>query len=285
MKAPLFPRPSLIVSASDNPDALNLVLESVGLQTRLLPEVEILIADQSTDDQIAIVVKKWSRALPGRVERFRSSGNSASSAPVLNCAARAATGDYLIFVDGDCLLERHFIADHLRNAKPATFVQGRRARVRTRYVRRVSLRSFRPMVWFLRRRIHGWRLGLRRPWPAVRLNDARAINGYNFALWREDFFRVNGFDETFDEGGDEVAELAERLWHAGLTLRTITGQAIVYHLDHHHRARYRTSVSEKILERTRREKLVRCEHGVTNIVPAAARSAPKALGVATLASS
>lgn len=283
MQASLSPRLSLIVSTSENPDALNLVLESVSLQTPRPRSIEILIADQSNDDQITLVEKKWSRVLPCRVERFWLSVNSSSTAPVLNAAARAATGDYLVFVDGDCLLERHFIADHLSHAKPGTFVQGRRARVRGRYARRVSPRSFRPMLWFFLRRIHGLSRGIRRPWPAVSVNEAHAINSYNFAVWREDFFRVNGFDETFDEGGDEFIELAERLRHAGLMLRTITGQAIVYHLDHRHRARYRTTVSEKILERTRREKLIRCERGLT--YAAVARNAGKSSDAATLASS
>jgi hypothetical protein len=253
-------RPSLIVSTSDNPDALNLVLESICLQTRL--PCEVLIADQSTDNQSTLVAGKWSAVLPCPVQIFQPSGDRNSRAPVLNRAVRAATGNYLIFIDGDCLLHRRFIADHCRQARPGTFVQGRRAGVRARFVRRLSPRSFRPLIWFLQRRSHGLRQGFRRPWPSVRLNDRRSIHGCNFAVWRDDCFRANGFNEAFDESRHEMVELAERLFNAGLTLRTITGRAIVYHLDHRPVAWYGTGVSARILERTRRERIIRCELGL-----------------------
>jgi GT2 family glycosyltransferase len=129
------------------------------------------------------------------------------------------------------------------------------------------------MVWFMRRRIYGLRQGIRRPWAAVRKNDFRAIHGCNFALWRSDLVKVNGFDEAFDESGREFLELVERLRNAGMTVRSVTGQAIVYHLDHHRTARYRTRLSDEILERTRREKRVRCEHGVVSTA-VATQSAP-----------
>jgi GT2 family glycosyltransferase len=184
-----------------------------------------------------------------------------SRVPVLNQAIRAARSEYLIFIEGDCLPHRRFIEDHMRHAYPNSFVQGRRARVRARYVHRVHT-PFRPMLWLMRRRILGVREGVRRPWPSIRINDRRLIHGCNFAVWRKDLIRVNGFDETFDEPGYELIELAERLLNSGLTLRTITGQAIVYHLDHRHLARYGTLNSERILERTRQEKRTTCDRGL-----------------------
>ena len=43
---------------------------------------------------------------------------------------------------------------------------------------------------------------------------------------------------------------------------TVTGHAIVYHLDHRQVARYRSVRSANIVEETRREKIVRCQHGL-----------------------
>lgn len=253
-------RPSLIISTSDNPVALNLVLEAISLQTRA--PAELLIADDGSDDQTTAVIERWSARLPFPVQRFWQPHQGFRKTVILNRTVRAATGDYLIFMDGDCLPHRRFVADHLRHAQPGAFVQGRRAGIRARYVRQVSPRRFHPLMLFLARRLYGLRRGLRRPWAIVRVNDRSLIQGCNFAVWRDDFFRVNGYDESFVGWGHEDTELAERLCNSGLICKTVIGQAIVYHLDHPRVARYRIAVNERILERTKREKRTRCERGI-----------------------
>ena len=265
-------RATLIVSTYDRPDSLERVLGSIARQS-CLPH-EIFIVDQSEDPATSGVVKLWSSRLSVTLQRFSAPNpGSRSFSSALNCAVQAARGDYLIFVEGDCLLHRSFISDHLAHAAAGAFVQGRRAGVRARYVRRVSTQSFHPWIWFLQRRAYGLHEGIRRPWPAVRLNDFRRVHRCNFAAWREDLWRVNGFNTAFDERGCEVIELAERLRNAGLTLKVITGQAIVYHLDHRRTARYHTHVNENVLDRTRREKLMRCERGLAETPPAASTPA------------
>lgn len=254
-------RPSLIVSTSDNPVALDLVLEGVSLQSRAA--AELLIADDGSDDVTKQVIQKWSARFAFPVHHFWQPHIGFRKTVILNRTVRASTGDYLIFIDGDCLPHRHFIADHLRHAEPGAFIQGRRAGIRARHVRRVSPRRIHPVFLFLTRRLYGLKRGLRRPWPIVRVNDRSLIQGCNFAVWREDFFHVNGYDESFVGWGHEDTELAERLCNSGLTCKTIIGQAIVYHLDHPRVARYRTHVNERILERTKREKRTRCERGIT----------------------
>lgn len=254
-------RLSLIVSTSDNPLALDLVLEGVSLQT--VAPAELLIADDGSDEQTTAVIAKWSARLPFPVQRFWQPHEGFRKTTILNRTVRAATGNYLVFIDGDCLPHRKFLADHLRHAEPGAFVQGRRAGIRARYVRHISPRRFHPLFLFLQRKLYSIRRGLRRPWPIIRINDRSLIQGCNFALWREDFFRVNGYDESFVGWGHEDTELAERLCNAGLTCKTIVGQAIVYHLDHPRVARYRIGVNERILERTKREKRTRCERGIS----------------------
>lgn len=260
-------RLSLIVSTSDNPLALDLVLEAVSLQT--VAPSELLIADDGSDDQTTAIIEKWSLRLPFPVRRFWQPHEGFRKTIILNRTVRESTGDYLVFIDGDCLPHRKFLADHIRHAEPGAFVQGRRAGIRARYVRGVSPRSFHPVMLFLQRKLYGIRRGLRRPWPVVRINDRSLIQGCNFALWRDDFFRVNGYDESFVGWGHEDTELAERLCNAGLKCKTVIGHAIVYHLDHPRVARYRMAANERILERTKREKITRCVRGVLEEPPAA----------------
>jgi len=43
-----------------------------------------------------------------------------------NKAIAKATGKYVIIIDGDLILERHFIQDHIENMEKGYFIQGSR---------------------------------------------------------------------------------------------------------------------------------------------------------------
>jgi hypothetical protein len=281
MKITASLRSSVVISAADHPDALNLVLDSIALQTQL--PAEVLVVDPTNDSAISSVTTHWSKTMTFPVKYFPGTAETRSRAPLLNAAIRAATSEYLIFLDGDCLPHRRFIADHVRHATVGTVVQGRRARIRAKFVRRLSPGRFHPNLWLLRRRIVGLGKGIRRPWPSLRVNGATSSHSSNFATWRADLVRVNGFEESFDEVGFEGRELIERLRNSGLTLYTITGQAIVYHLDHRRLARYGTGRSERILETTRRERTIRTGNGLLaapTVTTALANSVTEAVKVA-----
>jgi len=253
-------QPSLIVTTSHNPTALALVLEGVSLQTR--QPSEVLIADDGSGDETTAVVTYWTRRLGMPVRRFWQPPRGFRKTIILNRTVRAATGDYLIFLDGDCLPERHFIADHLKHAAPGIFVQGRRAGVREPHSYRVAPKHFHPVWMYLRGQLYGLRRGIRRPWPRIQIGDLTFVQGCNFGVWRDDFFGVNGFDETFSGWGHEDTELAERLANSGRTCKVVTGQAIVYHLDHPRVSRSQAGNNAVLLERTKRERRVWCEQGL-----------------------
>jgi glycosyltransferase involved in cell wall biosynthesis len=255
-------RASLIVSTADNPSALDLVLEGLSRQT--VAAHELLIADDGSDAQTLAVIEKWRPHFRGRVERFWFPHEFYRRSVAQNAAVRAATGEYLIFLDGDCVPHRRFIADHLRHAERGAFVQGRRGGIRARQVRQLTGSRIRPVRLFLRGQLYGLSRSVRRPWAQVTVSPDCFIQGSNFAVWRDDFFRVNGYDETIVGHVYADTEFAARLSNAGLRCKKVVGQLIVFHLDHPRVVRYLTAANERILERTRREKRIRCEVGVTN---------------------
>lgn len=88
-------------------------------------------------------------------------------------------------------------------------------------------------------------------------------NGMNSSGWRTDLLAANGFDERMLYGGED-RELGERLTNAGICGKQIRYSAIVLHLDHS-----RPYVNEEawrinnaIREATRRQHLIRTEHGI-----------------------
>ena len=62
--------------------------------------------------------------------------------------------------------------------------------------------------------------------------DARKAESCNLAVWRDDFLKVGGFDESFEGFGCEDVDLCLRLLRAGLKRKSLEHLEPVLHLYH-----------------------------------------------------
>lgn len=116
------------------------------------------------------------------------------------------------------------------------------------------------------RRAYAAHLPALSPSVASLANVFIAIKACNQGFWRADLGRVNGYNEDMTGWGSEDKELAVRLANAGVRRRTLLFAGIAYHLHHAPAARDRHGINQSILARTRRERLVRCEHGLDRVI-------------------
>ena len=87
-------------------------------------------------------------------------------------------------------------------------------------------------------------------WPSApfRIEERfrwKGIRSCNFAVWKDDFVRVNGFDESFEGWGHEDADLVLRLHNAGLRRKNGYCSSEVYHLWHHQNNRDTENINYK----------------------------------------
>lgn len=93
-----------------------------------------------------------------------------------------------------------------------------------------------------------------------------AIRGCNLALSREDFLRVDGFDEVYDGvWGREDSDLAYRLFHQGVRCRNAWFQALQAHLYHPTRKRTGRDAMDDELDRMQRERRLRAVRGYSGM--------------------
>jgi glycosyltransferase involved in cell wall biosynthesis len=253
---------TLLMSTYERPEALAAVLRSVERQTRR-PD-EVVIGDDGSGPETAGVIREaekrglnirhcWEEHQGFRAGRMR------------NLSLAASTGDYVIIIDDDILLHPEFVADHEATAAPGFFVQGSRALLGEK----ASAEAMRADAYwpsFFRPGI-GNRKNLVRCRLLSRLfgrphGSMRGIRTCNFALWRGDFIRVNGFNEDFVGWGREDSEFAARLYQAGLRRRNIRFQALVCHLHHPPRSRESLEHNDTLLAETLRRGAARCERGL-----------------------
>ncbi|MEO8451494.1 MAG: glycosyltransferase family 2 protein [Gemmatimonadota bacterium] len=252
---------SLIVSTYNWKEALALCLASIRGQSER--PLEVLVADDGSDRETGDVVVRaaMSFSIPVRHVWQRDVGFRA--ARIRNIAMARARGDYLIHVDGDSILHRHFVRDYHQAAESGCFVRGQRVFLPAAATERLLWSPTARPSWRtrgLRKRYAAFRL----PWLTRFLLDWRPgdVRGHNLACWRSDAIAVNGYDERMVGWGREDDEFAQRLLNAGLRKRRLRFSGIVYHLHHEPRPRPEQGSNDEILRASQATGIVRCELGL-----------------------
>ncbi|MEL4482453.1 glycosyltransferase family 2 protein [Shewanella algae] len=261
---------SLAITTYNWPEALELSLESVLKQT-VLPK-EVLVADDGST--------KPTREL---IERLKPRFNAAGC-PLIHCwqedkgfrAARGrnlalaqASGDYMIYIDQDMVMEKHFIQDHIEVAEKGVFVAGIRVKINEKYTRRMIEkkdfwpRLFGPGVKFDRSlgtvRSKFLRCGRRSP---VEITGDKVF-GCNMAFWRTDAIAINGFNHEFIGWGPEDKEFYIRLANRfGTKRRLLKHAAVAFHLHHPELSRAQLKANQDLYWEMVNKKLQYCRLGL-----------------------
>jgi glycosyltransferase involved in cell wall biosynthesis len=261
-------RISLIVSTYNRPDTLAKVLEGVARQS--VKPHEILVADDGSGTPTRTLVESWIQSGRFPLRHVWHPDDGFRKTIILNQAVAVASGDYLVFTDGDCVPHARFVEDHAALAEPGFWVQGRRCFVTERWVSAFDPASTPILRWMLSGRITGGTKGLRLPMPWIRRDTAqRGIIGCNLAAWRDDVVSINGFDEAYSGWGiGEDSDLGTRLYHLGRRRKFVYGRAIVYHLNHPAAPRDHVDDSLARLDETLRTGRIRCVRGLNRHLPA-----------------
>jgi glycosyltransferase involved in cell wall biosynthesis len=253
------PTISLIVNTYENPSALAKVLTALTEQT--VHGFEIIIADDGSGPETTSVIRRFENQL--NLKHCRQDHEGFRRSAILNKAIAQASSEYMVFLDGDSVPSREFLADHTAMAERGCWVQGRRA-----FVDESCVDTFEPncgKVWSLalRGKLTGLMKAVRLPRPVVkRGREQRGILGCNLGIWRDDLIAVNGYDETFTGWGREDADLGNRLYHFGRDRKFVYGRAIIYHLNHPVVPRDRLETNQSLLEETIGEKRIRARKGL-----------------------
>ncbi len=234
---------SVVVSTYEWPEALDAVLRGLSAQTE--SEFEIVVADDGSSESTEAVIDRWTPRLQQRLAHVWQPDEGYRLARVRNLGANTARGEYLVFIDGDCVPRPSFVFAMRRALRSGWFLAGTRLQLSERLTHSV-LRDQTPIEqWssgklFVRARadIRNWRhLGprdRRRSWRPRLPDFAPPGNEYGFctALARADFEAVNGADARFVGWGDQDVDLAVRLCRLGLRCGYAGPRSTMLHLWH-----------------------------------------------------
>jgi glycosyltransferase involved in cell wall biosynthesis len=226
---------------------------------------EVVIADDGSTSATAELINQLQPHLPYFLQHIWQEDKGFRAAQARNRAIAATTGDYLICLDGDCIPQTDFLARHCLLAEKGWFIAGNRILLSQQFTAQILSKSY-PLsrlpknvllslnqtVSFNFNPIWTWhslqwllpylRRDINRFLPLVKLPDYRFRKRWaqkwqgaktcNLAIWREDIFKINGFDEYFQGWGHEDAELVVRLLRSGIQRKEGRFAVPVFHLWH-----------------------------------------------------
>lgn len=253
---------SLIISVHLWEAALEGILKALSCQS--YPNFEVIVAQDANREETKALLQRWNASQSLHVQHVFQDNTGFRRSRILNQAILKAKGDYIVFLDGDCVPHARFIEDHKALAEKNCFVQGRRCFIVEEAVE-AFLGGASWLKLLLQKKIQGPFKAIR--WPLAKIDKTQSLKGMlgcNLGVWKGDLIAVNGFNEAFTGWGREDSELGARLYHLGKTRKLVHGRAIIYHLNHPLEPRTSLQHNERILQHTLNSRLVRCKQGLSS---------------------
>lgn len=253
---------SLLISTYNWPEALDLCLKSV-LYQKVLP-AEILLADDGSGNETREVIEKY-RAM-GRVEikHIWHEDRGFRLAEIRNKAIAQAETNYIVQIDGDIILNKYFIQDHLAVSEKNCFVRGTRGHIEKAYIARLFKQRKIDLDVFSKGIKHRFNT-LRIPslsWLLTKKERKGGnVKGCNIAYWKADFIRVNGYNNDLQGWGHEDEEFTTRMVNAGIQRKKVKLRCVQFHIFHPLASRAQEETHEQAIVELRESGRIACLNG------------------------
>lgn len=232
---------TLIITIYNQPDTLSCIINALNQQTD--KQFDVIVAD---DGSSSTNVDQYKALLANAsfVHQWVWQDDCGFRAAMIrNKACANAKGNYLVFLDGDCIPRRDFIQRHRTLAQAGYFVAGNRVLLSQTFTEQVVAQQCDVLnlspVDFLNLKRQG---AINRLLPLISLplgslrccsaNRWQGVQTCNLGVWKNDFLAVNGFDEAFQGWGYEDSDLVVRLQHAGVKHKSGKFAIPVFHCWH-----------------------------------------------------
>lgn len=256
---------SVIVTTYNRPNALIKVLKGLNCQT-CLPD-EVIIADDGSSDDTAEKINDLKTHTPYRLKHVWHKDNGFRAAKIRNKAVKICSGEYIIFIDGDCVPDKHFVADHIKLSRKGFFFQGKRVLIEKKHYGSFSHKDintrFKKLMLFVSQKPGNWHHIMRIVYfPSIESKRLSGVRSCNMGIFKKDLYAVNGFNENFAGWGREDSELVVRLYKFGLKRKTHPFLAICYHLWHKENDRSNLEKNDMLLKQAMESKNFVCDKGL-----------------------
>jgi len=258
-----LPSCSLVTPTYNWPQALELLLLSIMNQS-ILPN-EVIIADDGSKENTKQLIADFQKKFPVPLIHIWQEDVKNRKPRIMNKAIAAANYEYIVEIDGDIIMNNHFVEDHLTFAEKGHYLFGSRVNIQ------------KPLLpeLFSKKIIHFnlFSKGIKKRGRTIRfpflMNFAKSLTkrssklrGCNMSFWRADFIKVNGFNEDLVGWGIDDSEMIQRLHNIGIKGKRLKYAGIANHIYHKEQSKSQLEINNEIERLTTENKLTFIEKGI-----------------------
>ncbi len=265
---------SVIITTYNWENALEACLYSLFAQEDL--GFEIIIADDGSNNATTQLINQLNKQSPVPLKHCFHEDKGFRAGTIRNKAVSISSGDYLVFIDGDCIVFPYFIKRHRHLSQKGYFVPGNRvllSQIFSQMVLKDQLALHKQSnLHFIKWRFQGY---INRLLPLIYLPFKRFRLRHpqrwqkamtcNLAIWKNNFIAVNGFDQLFEGWGYEDSDLVIRLIHLGIKRKEGRFALPVLHLWHPQNDRNAEQENyQRLMHRLKDSSFIYAEQGLNN---------------------
>ena len=254
---------ALLISTYNWPEALELVLKSAMSQT-VFPS-EILIADDGSKQETKSLIDEFKKTIKVPIHHIWQEDKGFRKSKIINKAIALTSSEYIIQIDGDCIMHKNFIEDHLNSCQNGVYLYGSRVNILPAFVADV-LREKRINFNFFSKEIKNKSRSIYIPFLSnfykTHEGVSKKFRGCNVSFWRNDFIAINGYNEDFEGWGREDSDLVIRMGNNGVKSKRIRYAGIVIHIHHKINSKENFELNDKIQNETILNKYTKIDKGI-----------------------
>ncbi|MBU3713328.1 MAG: glycosyltransferase [Ferruginibacter sp.] len=236
-----MPAASIIISYYKNLPALEVILLALNEQNTQ-DTFEVIISEDDNEVSTIDFINQIRHSLNYSIIHVSQEDKGFYKCACLNKSIVAANSDFLIFIDGDCIPHKKFVASYVKHKRSGVVLYGRRVMLSEKLSQSILNNRKTSKLHF----INLMRYGCKRIedglfFPILnrfsKKKSSGILLGCNMGINKADLLSINGFDEDYTfPGGGEDSDIEWRFKkRGGIEFASVRNLSIVYHLWHEQR--------------------------------------------------
>ncbi len=243
---------------------------------------ELIITDDGSSEKVLDYIDDLIESAKFKIKYIYQEDKGFRKTRALNNAVRESEGDYLIFCDQDLIFPNDYIEKILKNAKKNEYLMGRAHNTeidekniilkKLNETKDYSLIEEVIPKSYSEDMLHQYKLDKKRRILQRLFLNKRGIRlaGMSYGLFKDDYLKVNGYDEKYQGWGYEDDDFGNRLCVSGVKSRELKTDMIQLHLYHPFDPSKKKSLNEEYYYKRKKEIFKNndyfCKYGIKNSI-------------------
>lgn len=243
---------------------------------------ELIITDDGSSEKVLNFIDDLIGSAKFKIKHIYQEDKGFRKTRALNNAVRESEGDYLIFCDQDLIFPNDYIEKILKNAKKNEYLMGRAHNTefdekniilkKLNETKDYSLIEEVIPKSYSEDMLHQYKLDKKRRILQRLFLNKRGIRlaGMSYGLFKDDYLKVNGYDEKYQGWGYEDDDFGNRLCVSGVKSRELKTDMIQLHLYHPFDPSKKKSLNEEYYYKRKKEIFKNndyfCKYGIKNSI-------------------